>query len=91
MIRKPTLLPLLLAAAALTGCAGKTDQTNGKVADSSEYEYVTPLGSNIPVRVKKGQTAQSATSPSATMSGDAAQGMMHGAGGQAKMDTSGSR
>jgi hypothetical protein len=86
MNSKRILAPLtLLAAVCVAGCATTASQPAGKIADSSEYEYVTPLGSNIPVRVLKGQAPKTA-SPTATMSGEAVQNMMHGAPGQAMPD-----
>jgi hypothetical protein len=89
MHHKRTLLSLVaLAAVVLAGCANTTTQPASKVVDNSEYEYVTPVGSNIPVRVRKGQSAQTA-SPTATMSGESAQGTMHGAPGQAMIDKGG--
>jgi hypothetical protein len=81
----------VLAALALVGgaagCATTTaPKASGAVADS-EYEMVTPIGSNIPVRVRKGSTAET-SSPSATISGDAARQMISpgGANGQARSD-----
>jgi hypothetical protein len=71
---------LLLCTEAFVGCAGPGAPKHA--ADDGEYEYVTPVGSNIPVRVRKGQTATSTTSPTATMSGEQAANMLHGAGGQ---------
>ncbi|MBI5692720.1 MAG: hypothetical protein HZC55_21795 [Verrucomicrobia bacterium] len=63
-----TAVPSLLAIVLLAGCAGTPTKT---AADGTEYEYVTPLGSNIPVKVPKGQkSAANATSPTATMSAD---------------------
>ncbi len=46
---------------ALFGCAGKPP------AASTEYEWVTPTGSNIAVKVPKGQRAAVGTSPTATV------------------------
>jgi predicted small secreted protein len=76
---------VLLSALTLAGCATTGTAAGGKIADSSEYEYVTPVGSNIPVRVLKGQAPQTA-SPTARVSGDAVQNMMHSAPGQAMPD-----
>ena len=39
---------------ALAGCAGQPNDSK-KIVSGDDYEYVTPLGSNIPVRVKKGE------------------------------------
>ncbi len=73
---------VVLAVAGLTAasCASQATTKEAK-ADQGEYEYVTPLGSNIPVRVKKGQTAAT-TSPTANVSADDAANMLHGSGGQ---------
>ena len=62
------------------GCASQPAADKAK-STSAEYEYVTPLGSNIPVRVKKGQTATT-SSPTATMTGDEAARVLNGAGNQ---------
>ena len=51
-----------------------------KAADNTEYEYVTPLGSNIPVRVPKGSKATNVNSPTETMTGDQAANMIQRAG-----------
>ncbi len=75
LLHCPAALLLLLT---FTGCAGPTKEG---VTKSDDYEYVTPLGSNIPVLVKKGQKAQTA-SPTATMSGDQAANAIHGGGSQ---------
>lgn len=75
-----TAAPVIAAALILAGCAGQSSAKQAK-ADQNEYEYVTPLGSNIPVRVRKGQAAPN-NSPTATISGDDMQNMQHGAGGQ---------
>lgn len=66
-------LPLLAALGLLAaGCETTDAAAKKKSADTAEYEYVTPLGSNIPVRVRKGTTAASATSPTSTMTGEQA-------------------
>jgi hypothetical protein len=73
------ILPLVLAVA-FGGCAGQpTDKTG--VAAGDEYESVTPLGSNIPVLVKKG-TKPATASPTDTVSADQAANAIHGGGGQ---------
>ena len=71
---------IVAVAVILAGCAGQPSAKQAK-ADQGEYEYVTPLGSNIPVRVRKGQAAPN-NSPTATISGDDMQNMQRGAGGQ---------
>ena len=73
---------LIVSALAIAGCNGAPNGKDG-VAKSDDYEYVTPLGSNIPVLVRKGQQASTA-SPTASMSGDQAASAMHGGGGQMK-------
>lgn len=79
---------LVLVVLTLAGCAGTPKQAS---ATTGEYEYVTPLGSNIPVRVPKGQSAASPTAPSTTVSGEQAERLIHGAGGQVAPDRAGSR
>lgn len=69
-MRTPPLLILLGLLA--TGCETTDAAARKKTADTADYEYVTPLGSNIPVRVRKGTTATSTTSPSETMTGEQA-------------------
>jgi hypothetical protein len=64
---------------AIAGCAGPGGETS--TARPAEYEWVTPLGSNIPVRVLKGQSAASATSPSSTLNGEQATNAISSAGG----------
>lgn len=66
---------LLVSAFALAGCA------SAPAASDAEYEYVTPLGSNIPVRVKKGEKAATA-SPTGTVSAEQATNAIRGGGGQ---------
>jgi len=44
-----------------SGCAGTPQSTN------TDYEWVTPTGSNIAVKVPKGQRAAVGTSPTATV------------------------
>lgn len=68
-----------LLALTAAGCAGPTGET--KTASAGEYEWVTPLGSSIPVRVPKGQGAASTTSPSSTLSGEQATNAISSAGG----------
>ncbi len=79
------LLPLTLLLAA-AGCAG----TPKSAADTAEYDYVTPLGSNIAVRVPKGQkTAPNSTSPTGTMSAEQLGTMINAAGGKVPVDKGG--
>lgn len=88
MKRFLTSLPLsLVLVAALTGCAGTPSQK--AAADSGEYEWVTPTGSNIAVRVPKGQKAAVGTSPTGTLSGEAAAGMINSSGGKVPTDKGG--
>ena len=75
--RSLSVLTLAAAAFSLAGCANPS-QKNAK-ADDANYEWVTPLGSNVPVRVLKGQTAQT-SSPTGTMTADQTAQAIHGAG-----------
>ncbi|HUR57638.1 MAG TPA: hypothetical protein VM029_08005 [Opitutaceae bacterium] len=77
-VRIPSLA-LTLAVVALAGCDSTTPKKT-TTADNAEYEYVTPLGSNIPVRVRKGTTATSTTSPTNTLSAEQAANMIQQAG-----------
>lgn len=72
---------LLASCIVMCGCATSTAQKKDAKADSAEYEYVTPLGSNIPVKVKKGDTAQT-SSPTGSMSGARLENELRSAGGQ---------
>jgi hypothetical protein len=74
-----TLLGVATLAMAGGGCAGPSGEA--KTADAGAYEWVTPLGSNIPVRVPKGQGAASTTSPTATLNGEQATNAISSAGG----------
>lgn len=80
-----SLLPLaaLLIAG---GCAGAPKPS----ADTAEYDYVTPIGSNIAVRVPKGQkTAPNSTSPTGTMSAEQLGTMINSSGGKVPTDKGG--
>ncbi len=77
------MLPPVLALALLAGCAGAPKPAT---ADAGEYEWVTPTGSNIAVRVPKGQTATVGTSPTGTLSGEAAAGLINSSGGKVPTD-----
>jgi hypothetical protein len=82
-MKTPIALPRLAAVVSLlvlAGCAGPTTPKDG-IAKSDDYEYVTPLGSNIPVLVRKGQQPAT-TSPTATLSGEQAANAIHGGGQQ---------
>jgi len=70
----------MLTAFALAGC-GNAPAGKPAIVGGHDYEYVTPLGSNIPVLVKKGQRPATA-SPTDTVSADQAASAIHGAGGQ---------
>lgn len=83
-IRRLALLPLA-AALFLAGCAGPSKD---KTADNGEYEWVTPLGSNVPVKVRKGQAA-STSSPTANLSGEQAASIFNSAGGKVPTDKGG--
>ena len=69
-----------LVAIGLFGCATQPKAKEAK-ADDGEYEWVTPTGSNIAVKVKKGQRATTVASPSDTMSQDQLGTMQRGTGG----------
>ncbi len=86
MTRITALLLLAVTALGLGGCAGTPKQAT---AESGEYEWVTPTGSNIAVRVPKGQKATVGTSPTGTMSGEQAAGMINSAGGKVPTDKGG--
>lgn len=75
------LLPTAVALAgfALAGCETTSTSPKKAATAESDYEYVTPLGSNIPVRVKKG-TAANTPSPTETMTGEQAANMIQRAG-----------
>jgi uncharacterized lipoprotein len=77
--RRLISLALALAVAGLAGCDSTTPKKT-TATDNAEYEYVTPLGSNIPVRVRKGTTATSTTSPTNTMTAEQAADMVQRAG-----------
>jgi hypothetical protein len=57
MNRTRTLLAGSLLVATLTSCATPAKQSNDKDAKGKEIEYVyiTPTGSNVPIRVPKDQ------------------------------------
>ena len=80
-----TLLTLT-SAVVLSGCAGTPKPAT---ADAGEYEWVTPTGSNIAVRVPKGQRATVDTSPTAALSGEQGAAMINGAGGKVPVDRGG--
>lgn len=83
MNRSSSLL-VVLAAVGLAGCAN-TPKSN--TADSGEYEWVTPTGSNIAVRVPKGQRPTVGTSPTGTMSAEQAAAMVNASAGKVPTDT----
>jgi hypothetical protein len=86
MIQNRRLLGVA-ASVFLAGCAETTNSPKPATsAAAAEYEYVTPLGSNIPVRVPKGQTAVNQISPTEVTSGERAANMIHSAGGAAPID-----
>lgn len=78
-----SLFLLLAAAIASGGCAGP----NGTAKDDGEYEWVRPTGSNIAVKVRKGESAAVTTSPTGQVSGDQAAGILNSAGGKVPTDT----
>ena len=69
-----TLLPRLtglatLCTLALCGCATPDSKKQAKTA-RDEYVWVTPIGSNIPIRVKKGDVAGTADAGTSTINPD---------------------
>ena len=56
-----------LCVVALCGCATPAATNKEAKSDKDEYVWVTPVGSNIPVRVRKGEHAAVGTSATATM------------------------
>ena len=82
----PRFLPPLAAVLLAGGCATTPKPT----ADAGEYEWVTPIGSNIAVRVPKGQkTAPNATSPTGTMSAEQLGNLINSSGGKVPLDKGG--
>lgn len=71
-------LLLSLLAVGLVGCATTPKEAK---ADDGEYEWVTPTGSNIAVKVKKGQKASTVSSPTDQMTADQLGSMRSAAGG----------
>jgi hypothetical protein len=68
--RRLRVTSLVLLAGLLAGCVHEPQKDSAK-PDSGEveYEYVTTLGSNIPVKVPKGsRPAGTTTSPTSTLS-----------------------
>jgi hypothetical protein len=89
---RPHLARLVSLGAALCLLGGCATTPKPATAAAGEYEYVTPLGSNIPVRVPKGQnTAPNTTSPTGTMSADQLGTMINSAGGKVPVDKGGGR
>jgi hypothetical protein len=70
----------VLTATALVGCA-TTEKSKQAKADDGEYEWVTPVGSNIAVKVRKGQRASALASPTENLSQDQLGTMQRGTGG----------
>jgi len=85
MTTRPIRLTALatLIAIGLAGCATTPAAKPAKdaKADDSEYEWVTPTGSNIAVKVRKGQKAASTTSPTETMTAEQLGTAVHTSGG----------
>ena len=69
-----------LVAIGLAGCAATP--TKNAQADDGEYEWVTPLGSNVPVKVRKGQTVQG-ISPTGTLTAEQTAQAVRGSGAPA--------
>jgi hypothetical protein len=78
--RLPFLAGLAALALAVAGCETANTGAKKTAADNTEYEYVTPLGSNIPVRVPKGSKATNVNSPTENMTGEQAANMIQRAG-----------
>lgn len=71
-------LCVVTLASVFSGCASRPKQTEPSSLQiierkivTSEYEYITPTGSNIPVRVPKGQSSLAANTGVQTMSPEA--------------------
>ena len=69
-----------LVAIGLAGCAATP--TKNAQADDGAYEWVTPLGSNVPVKVKKGQAVQG-VSPTGTLTAEQTAQAIRGGGAPA--------
>lgn len=63
------------------GCATTPKPAKDARADSGEYEWVTPVGSNIAVKVRKGEKPKTISSPTETMTADQLGTMVHTSGG----------
>ncbi|HVZ63261.1 MAG TPA: hypothetical protein VG936_01645 [Lacunisphaera sp.] len=62
---RPTIPTSLFALALLVGCAAPTKTADkSKDPHESEYVYYTPVGSNIPVRIRKDLLQSSAAETS---------------------------
>ncbi len=88
MKRALSFLTAAVGAFLAAGCAGP--DSAAKTAAGGDYEWVTPLGSNIPVRVPKGQGATNANAPTATLGGEQAANAIS-AGGGGSVSKTGSR
>ena len=84
-MKRPAIARTLIALTVpvFAGCANPAADKKGVLANKDDYEMVTPLGSNIPVRVKKGEKPAT-VSPTDTMSGEDMAQAIHRAGGQSK-------
>ena len=82
MITKTVRFILLaaLCSVALAGCATAPKDKKEAKSDDDQYEWVKPVGSNIAVKVRKGQKAPSIASPTDTMNGDDLSRAVHAAG-----------
>ena len=81
-LRFPALAALLLLG--LAGCATETTAKKEAKADDGEYEWVTPTGSNIAVKVRKGQKAATVASPGGEMTAEQLGAMRAGGNVQPK-------
>lgn len=77
----PVTAIVLLACLAAPGCVTKPEEQAKKKAADSEYTYVTPLGSRIPVKVRRGESATTA-SPTNKVSGAEAENLMRSGRGR---------
>jgi len=81
-IRLAVLSPIFILVA---GCAGTPKQAT----NDAEYEWVRPTGSNIAVKVKKGEAAAVTTSPVGSITGEQASSIYNSAGGKVPTDKGG--
>lgn len=81
------IIPLVLVGLsgfALSACSTSPKKTADKSADAADYEKVTPVGSHVTQRVRKGQTGASASGPTQKMTGEQADDAVTRAGANAQ-------